>query len=135
MSLQHEHSLSDLQNKLHHWRQSRPGGRIPAEIKTQAVALLEHHKVSAIINALGINSKMFQQWRQQFSSLPNHSDTAFVMLPQLPSQVPELDLEATFPLKVSLSRAEGAVVSLEGQLSLEQWSAALSLLQQQECRI
>ena len=60
-------SLDEVVAELNAWRhQGRPGA-IPDHIREQAVALLATHKVSHVIDALGINHRMMRQWREQYA--------------------------------------------------------------------
>jgi hypothetical protein len=118
-------SLQVLQDDLNQWRSTRTTRHIPPKFKTRAVALLKNHKVSAVIDALGINSKMLRQWQQQPvpSELPEPN---FVSLPVI-SACDISHNTLMLALKISVSTPEGSGLSLEGNLSLDHWHSAVSL--------
>jgi hypothetical protein len=118
-------NLQALQDELNQWRSTRTTHRIPSKLKARAVELLKDHKVSTVINTLGINSKMLKQWQQQYA-LAELPEPGFVSLPAISScDVSHEPL--SLALKISVSTPEGSALSLEGDLSLEYWHSAISL--------
>ena len=128
-------TLAKVVAELNTWRTQGRQGVIPHHIREQAVALLVDHKVSHVIDALGINHRMMRQWRQQYptqapsqSSVGEPTDApAFVTL--APATEPCCNDSLLPTLRLTHQHKELSL-TLEGRLSLAQWQQTLSLLQQ-----
>lgn len=100
-----EARLAELQAAITHWRQTRRGGQMPAEIGRAAVALLTEYRPSALQRALTIDYKTLMRWKALYgdevstsvgaSSAPAPSATAFVPL------TPSTRVETAPPLEVA----------------------------------
>ena len=89
-------SLTELAEKFERWRATRTcRGSTPAELRCQAVALLDQHSRAQITQSLGVNSTAFGQWvrlergeaavapaRKRKTRSPNTVSSDFVELPQ-----------------------------------------------------
>ena len=125
-------SLIELQNELTYWRSHRQPRHIPQPIREQAVRLLSQHKACEIKNALNINHRTLKQWKESDSEavpVVSPQDTpGFIPLPTIEPLVPVLSTPSMPELKMIRHAGDGSAVSVEGTLSLEQWSSVLSLL-------
>ena len=129
-------SLSEVAAELNAWRNQGRQGAIPDHIREQAVALLATHKVSHVIDALGINHRMMRQWREQCHdcSLTEKTPVLSTPSPAFVTLAPinKLSDEPLLPHLKLVHQHEGLSLTLEGRLSLSQWQQTLALLQQLE---
>ena len=127
-------SLSEVAAELNVWRNQGRPGTIPHHIREQAVALLATHKVSHIIDALGINHRMMRQWREQYHdcALTQGEGTQSKPAPAFVALAPIAEScdESLLPNLKLVHQHEGLSLTVEGRLSLSQWQQTLALLQQ-----
>lgn len=120
-------SLSELSNELSSWRESgRLGRKVPYALRIRAIELLSKHSVSEIITKLGINSKMLNDWQHKSNS--NLPAPFFVSLPTTSIKEEKLVSENLL-LKLSKQSSNGAIWSVEGNLSVAGWENVLTLLE------
>ena len=137
MKLAPELSLSELQEAFAAWRQTRKPRKIPSALGANAVALLGQHRTNEILRALGIDHRTLMRWKRECeteqSAVPHEADRVFIALPaeETSPAAPVVETSAT-RLKVTRQARDGTQLSLEGQLTLLQWRAALSLLSAEE---
>ena len=105
--------LSEVKTHLKSWRVNKKGRYIPTEIKQQIVELLSEYSAGYLQRELGINGKSIKAWKSEVTP-----STVFIRLPQPVKKQPENLL-----LKFSLGS-----ISVEGNLSAENWKSALELL-------
>ena len=123
MSHSRSTTLAEVVAELNAWRNQGRQGAIPHPIREQAVALLADHKVSHVIDALGINHRMMRQWRQQYPtqahlqsdvSAPTHTP-AFVTLAPMAERC---DNDSLLPTLKLTHQHKDMSLTLEGRLSL-----------------
>ncbi|MCX4025027.1 hypothetical protein [Spartinivicinus marinus] len=104
------------------WRTNRTHGRrkIPAELRQQAVALLNDYPVSLVINTLGLSHSALKRWQQPPDEAKS-ADTPFITLPE-PTQ-------ASSSLCVTLCLANDTQLVIQGELSSEQLGVIVRELQ------
>lgn len=121
-------TLEFVQAEFQQWRQTRTRlrSRTPAELRSKALALLEHHSPNDIRKALGITRGMLQTWEDQTSPLAARvaEPIEFVTLPVEPAPA----LPSTEPLRLELTQANGDHWSLQGDPSAAQLSAFVTAL-------
>ena len=128
-------TLAQVVAELNAWRTQGRQGAIPHPIREQAVALLADHKVSHVIDALGINHRMMRQWRQQYPPQrdPQSDVSAPTRTPAFVTLAPvaeRCDDDSLLPTLKLTHQHKDLSLTLEGRLSLAQWQQTLSLLQQ-----
>lgn len=133
MNLEAELSLSELQEAFAEWRQTRRPRKIPPKLGANAVALLGQHRTNEILRTLGIDHRTLMRWKREYGTEQGSGADgragAFVALPSSPEAAAQSVAKAlATPLKVTRHACDGTALSLEGQLTLSQWRAALSLL-------
>jgi len=122
--MQNNPTLKSVADAFHEWRSNRKGGsnRTPEHLKQQALELLEHHRVSHVIDALGLNSTTIKAWKNKRDG---HSDIAqdvtFVTLPSVISDTPN-DARAD-RLQITLRINHGAKITISGAVSPVQLTA------------
>ncbi len=118
------------------WRAKPPRGRkvIPAGLRQQAVALLSQYRAAQIRQALSVNAQQLRQWQACAPpdpvkpAIPVVSPSVFVALEPESEIAPHRELLA---LKWTTETVKGVPLSVEGALSLEQWSAVIPLFEQE----
>lgn len=123
-------SLTELQTELTDWRSHRQPRHIPSWIREQAVRLLSQHKPCEIKRALHLNHRTLKRWKEEYRECLVGQSTE--KPPRFISLATMEPLTSVLELKVSGQVCGGTPISIEGNLSLEQWRSALSLLTTQE---
>lgn len=135
MILEPELSLAELQDAFARWRQTRRPRQIPPALGANAVALLGRHRTNEILRTLGIDHRTLMRWKRQYGEgeAVTSPTPAFVALPAPASPVvaPRATEEA-LALTLTRQAGDGTALSLDGQLTLGQWRAALTLLVAEE---
>jgi hypothetical protein len=109
-----EHSgLLEVKVRLERWRSNKKGRYIPDEIKEEVVKLLSEYSVSYLQRELSINGKSIISWKSEVNPAP-----VFITLPE-----PLKKQQETLSLKFSIGK-----LSMEGNLSVDNWQSALELL-------
>jgi len=118
-------TLTSVAEEFQQWRNTRksPRGKTPKHLRHQAIALLEHHNITSVIEALRLNSSTLKSWQKKaITTQPNE----FVVLPNEPA--PVCDSGA---LQISVRSASGAEISISGQLSPAHIKVLMQSLQTQ----
>lgn len=117
--MQNEPTLEFVAEAFREWRSNRQGrsNRTPEHLKQQTLELLEHHRVSHVIDALGLNSTTLKAWKNKRDG---HRGTAsdlptFVTLPAVISETPVDD--GADRLQVTLRINHGAQMMISGAIS------------------
>ena len=118
--MQNQSALERVAAAFEHWRQTRLNSveKIPDELRRQAVALLEHYRLSQIMQTLRVNSTQLKTWRNLLSSDIELSP-AFITLPIEPEPEPE----SAPVLNLAVSLPGGCQLRLQGDIRPELMSA------------
>jgi hypothetical protein len=127
MSLKPKLNLAELQEAFARWRETRRPRQIPAALGANAVALLERHGTNEILRTLGIDHRTLMRWKRRYGKA--EAAPAFVELPA-PTPALEAPVVEGEALALTLTRhaGDGTALSLEGELTPEQWRVAVALL-------
>ncbi|QEP41805.1 hypothetical protein D5085_02240 [Ectothiorhodospiraceae bacterium BW-2] len=119
-------TLAAVSQAFKDWRENpekSARSRIPEALQQQTVALIGHYPVSHILKALRINYRQLSSWKK--SREENDTIPGFIALePSEPTSEPLL------ALKWTTETTTGRPLSVEGELSPEQWRQLLPLLSQ-----
>ena len=134
MSEQNLPSLRDVQAAFAHWRASGTPRRTPPALRAQAVSLLSHHRISEVINALGLDHRRLSRWRRALSASEHAVPVNdFIALPMASDLASALPIPSSgVALTLTRQAPDGSAISISGQLSDAQWRWALRLLRESE---
>lgn len=121
-------TLEQLQQAFAEWRQTRQPRSVPTELRLNALALVQEHGTAAVLRALELSHSVLDRWKRKYETQPQAAQ-GFVTLPMAPEVHAEMAPAVRSALRLTVRReAQGVVLS--GELSLAQWRAALSLLEE-----
>ena len=117
----HQQQLHQLKCDYNAWQQDRPykTAPVPGAIKQQVIALSEHISIKEIAKVLDVPNASISQWIATYSKTANlvvQDAPTFYALP--PETAPASNSPAT--LELSLRHPNGMLLTLNGQLSVEQ---------------
>ena len=120
-----ELTLASVAQAFDDWRASRKSARAqtPKDLRQQAIALLESHRISHVIDALRLNSATLKSWKLKLEGSPD--SPLFVALPSTVKKEPKVSQ----PLQITLRTSLGAEIIVSGELSPAQLTALVQGLQ------
>ena len=135
MSAVPESPLEEVAREFAEWRRNRTTLQTPDALRRKALELLSRYRVSEVLNALNLSHKCLKRWQQTLSPPTptpppsTSSQVAFMPLP-LPSSANDSLQPPPTSLTLTHHGADGSRVSIEGELSIEQWRGVIGLLRE-----
>lgn len=115
--------LLDVEKELSEWRKSKNIDKkreIPDYLRIQIVDLLPRYTGNQIHRKLGVNSTTLKKWKKKYKK----AEDFFIHIPKLSEE--EIKESSKEKMLLKISRGE---CSIEGNLSLNEWNVAISLLE------
>lgn len=116
--------LHQLAREFTAWRKRRPHQRspVPIHLRQQAVRLLQHHRKSHLVQALGVTPLMLNQWRDALCETEEAlAESPFITV----TLSDEPAVSDTLPVDLTLTLQHPNRIHIQGQLSLPQLTAVM----------
>jgi hypothetical protein len=110
--------LAEAISHFSRWRSTRLNQReaTPKALKLRAVGLLANFTKSQVCEVLSLSPSALSQWQRELVGLES---SAFVQLPVLVDDQPEIGSVRTLGLRLVLTRPDGTTFELSGDLSCD----------------
>ena len=115
--------LLDVEKELSEWmkkKKDEKGKEIPEHLRIEILKLLSEYSRNHIQKKLGLNSKTLKDWKKKYKK----AEDFFIHVPKLSEE--EIKASSKEKMLLKISRGE---CSIEGNLSLNEWKAAVILLE------